>query len=83
MRRAIGDANVNQFPPVMGAEDFSYFQKVVPGFFFWLGVGNTERGITAMLHTPEFDADESSLETGVKVMTAVVLDFLERNAAPR
>lgn len=83
MRRAIGDANVMQFPPVMGAEDFSYFQKVVPGFFYWLGVGNAERGITAMLHTAEFDADESSLETGVRVMTSAVLDFLERNAAQR
>ena len=83
MRRSAGAANVVQTPPVMGAEDFSYYQKVVPGFFYWLGVGNPERGITAMLHTPGFDADESSLETGVKVMTNIVLDFLDRNAAQR
>jgi metal-dependent amidase/aminoacylase/carboxypeptidase family protein len=32
-----------------------------------------------MLHTPDFDVDETSLTTGVKVMTNVVLDCLERN----
>ena len=82
MRRALGDANVILFPPVMGGEDFAYYQKVIPGFFYWLGVGNQARGITAMLHTPEFDVDESALTTGVEVMTNVVLDFLEQKALP-
>jgi amidohydrolase len=79
MRAALGAANVIQVPPVMGAEDFSFFQKVIPGFMYWLGVGNAERGITAMLHTPEYDVDEESLSAGVRVMTNVVLDFLENN----
>jgi hypothetical protein len=33
-----------------------------------------------MLHTPDYDADEASLPLGVKVMTNVVLHFLERAA---
>ena len=45
---------------------------------YWLGVGNTARGITGMLHTPEYDADEASLVVGVKVMTNVLLDYLDR-----
>jgi metal-dependent amidase/aminoacylase/carboxypeptidase family protein len=32
-----------------------------------------------MLHTADYDADESSLLVGVKVMTNVVLDYLDRN----
>jgi amidohydrolase len=79
MRSAIGAENVVQVPPVMGAEDFAYFQKEIPGFMYWLGVGNAAKGMTAMLHTPDYDADEASLPAGVKVMTNVVLDFLERN----
>lgn len=63
----------------MGAEDFAYFQKQIPGFMYWLGVGNKAKGITAMLHTPDYDADESSLQVGVKVMTNIVLDYLDRN----
>jgi len=81
MRKTIGADNVVLAPPVMGAEDFSYFQKQIPGFMFWLGVGNDAKGVKGMLHTPEFDADESSLGTGVKVMTNVVLDYLERSSA--
>ena len=65
----------------MGSEDFSYYQKVVPGFFYFLGVGNQARGITAMIHTPDFDVDEDSLVVGVKVMTNVLLDYLDRLAS--
>jgi amidohydrolase len=79
MRKTLGAENVIQVPPVMGAEDFTYFQKQIPGFMYWLGVGNPAKGITAMLHTADYDADESSLLVGVKVMTNVVLDYLDRN----
>lgn len=78
MRAALGAENVVRVPPVMGAEDFAFFGKQAPAFIFWLGVGNAARGITGALHTPEYDADESSLRAGVKVMTNVLLDYLER-----
>lgn len=78
LRKVLGPANVVEVPPVMGAEDFAYFQKQIPGFMYWLGVGNTAKGITGALHTPEYDVDESSLLVGVKTMTNVVLDYLDK-----
>lgn len=83
IRRLVGDANVIAPKPFMPAEDFSYYQKVVPGFFFFLGVGNKAKGITAGWHTAEFDIDEESLVVGVKVMTNVLLDYLDHHAANR
>ncbi len=83
LRREIGETNVITRRPQMGAEDFSYFQKVIPGFYYFLGVGNRTRGITAMIHTPEFDVDEESLVIGTKVMSNVLLDYLDRHAAAR
>ncbi|HEY0405843.1 MAG TPA: amidohydrolase [Pyrinomonadaceae bacterium] len=83
MRRIVGPANVLLRKPQMGAEDFAYFQRVVPGFYYFLGVGNRSKGITAQIHTPEFDVDEESLVIGVKVMTNVLLDYLDRHAANR
>ncbi len=77
MKRVLGDANIITPRPQMGAEDYSLYQKVIPGFFYFLGVGNQSKGITAMIHTPEFDADENSLVIGVKVMTNVLLDYLD------
>lgn len=81
IRRVVGPANALAIKPFMPAEDFSAFQKVVPGFYYFLGVGNRERGITAGWHTPNFDVDEESLVVGVKVMSNVLLDYLERHAA--
>jgi amidohydrolase len=43
IKRIIGDANVVNRPPQMGAEDFSYYQKEIPGFFYLLGVGNKKK----------------------------------------
>jgi amidohydrolase len=83
IRRLVGDANVIAPKPFMPAEDFSYYQKVVPGFFFFLGVGNKAKGITAGWHTAEFDIDEESLVVGVKVMTNVLLDYLDHHTANR
>ena len=41
LRRVVGDG-LQLVPKVTGAEDFSFFQRVVPGLFFFLGV--TEPG---------------------------------------
>jgi amidohydrolase len=80
IRRVVGNDNAVVLKPFMPAEDFAHFQKVIPGFYYFLGVGNTGRGITAGWHTPDFDVDEESLVVGVKVMSNVLLDYLERNA---
>jgi len=45
IRRIVGDANVVAPKPFMPAEDFSYYQKVIPGFFYFLGVGNKAKGL--------------------------------------
>jgi amidohydrolase len=83
IRRVVGEGNVVAIKPFMPAEDFSYFQKVVPGFYYFLGVGNRAKGITAGWHTPEFDVDEESLVVGVKVMSNVLLDYLDRRATAK
>jgi amidohydrolase len=80
IRRIVGEANLSEPKPQMGAEDFSAYQKIIPGFFYFLGVGNKAKGITAMIHTPEYDVDEECLVIGVKVMANVLLDYLERQA---
>lgn len=80
MRRAIGTTNVIDVPQRMGAEDFSYYQRVVPGFYYRLGSGNPAKGIVAEAHTPDFDVDEECLVVGTKVMANVLVDFLERHS---
>jgi amidohydrolase len=81
LQRILGSANVTSRKSQMVAEDFSYYQNVIPGFFYFLGVGNRPKGITAALHTAEFDLDEDSLVIGVKVMSGVLLDYMDRHSS--
>lgn len=83
IRRIVGDANVVSPKPFMPAEDFSLYQKVIPGFFYFLGVANKSKGLMPAWHTADFDVDEESLVVGVKVMSNVLLDYLDHHAASR
>jgi amidohydrolase len=79
LKRVLGAGNVRQRPPITGAEDFSYFADVVPGFYFFLGAVPPERK-SGGHHTPTFFADDRAIPVGIRVMTALVLDYL---AAPQ
>lgn len=74
-----GQGNIVEPPPQMGAEDFSYYQQQVPGVFFFLGVRNEAKKITAMVHTEYFDLDEDALQLGVRAMSATLVDYLQRD----
>jgi amidohydrolase len=73
----LGAENVEELDMRMTAEDFSYFAREIPGCFYRLGVMNQERGINANLHASDFDVDESSLETGMGLMTWIVMNELK------
>ena len=76
LRKAVGDANVVEMDLNMGAEDFSFYAREVPGFFFF--VGATPRGQDAIRapsnHSPEFFLDEEALKVGTRAMLQVLLD---------
>ncbi|TGB00160.1 amidohydrolase [Sporolactobacillus shoreae] len=55
----------------MTGEDFGYFLKDIPGFMFWLGVGNTSG-----LHSADFKPDESALAQGVRVVSGYLMKGL-------
>lgn len=78
MKRVTGDANVQSQNAVTGAEDFSYYQKEIPGFFFFLGgmaPGTTE---SYPHHTPDFRIDDSGMQLGVRTLTEMSLDYLNK-----
>ncbi|WP_144602146.1 amidohydrolase [Algoriphagus algorifonticola] len=78
---AAGKGNVIAMPPVTGAEDFSFFQREKPGFFFFLG--GMEKGgdplTTPSHHTPDFFIDESGFLLGVRTLSYLTVDYMEMN----
>src|SRR6056297_131330 len=52
---------------LMIAEDFSYYQKAGPGFFFMLGSQNNKKGFTYPLHNEKFNFSEAIIFKGISL----------------
>jgi amidohydrolase len=80
--RVAGATNVGVVDKVCGAEDFSFYQKAVPGLFLRVGCRppGQELRDAAPGHSPRFYLDESCLKLGVKTLCALALDWLAANA---
>ncbi|WP_457652986.1 amidohydrolase [Rhodocaloribacter sp.] len=78
LRRVAGDANVLEAPRQMGAEDFSYYAREVPGLFFFLGIRAPGAPLSeyAPNHSPLFKVDESALVTGVRALSHLAVDYM-------
>lgn len=72
----MGEENVVELDMRMTGEDFSFYTHHMPGCFYRLGVGNTEKGLTSGLHTPTFNVDEKSLEIGTGLMAYIAVSQL-------
>lgn len=83
LTRILGADRLVLVPARMGAEDFGYFAEKIPGFYFFLGVGNKARGLQAMIHTPDFDIDEESLLVGTRCAATLLWDWLDHHKSAR
>jgi amidohydrolase len=83
LERVAGPAQLHLMNKVTGSEDFSFFQHVVPGLFFFVGVTPTTQDLAtaAPNHSPLFYIDESALPLGVRALAHVAVDWLEANRA--
>jgi amidohydrolase len=83
LERVAGEGNVGVVDKVCGSEDFSFYQKAVPGLFLRLGCTPPAREIakSAPNHSPRFFVDEDCLALGVKALGALALDWLWSNRA--
>jgi amidohydrolase len=73
----IAPEHVKGARPIMGAEDMSFFLNAAPGCFAFLGAANPARSLNAPHHSPLFDFDEACLPTGVELLTALALTYLD------
>ncbi|MCF6194264.1 MAG: M20/M25/M40 family metallo-hydrolase, partial [Kangiellaceae bacterium] len=79
MRRQAGENNVVLNDAITGAEDFSFFAKEIPGFYFFLGgkPKNVKTKDAPAHHTPAFHIDESVMKLGVEKLSNMALDYLK------
>ena len=87
-RRTLGEENVTLLAPIMASEDFGYLSldRKIPSMIFWLGAVDPAKVKLSKdtgtplpsLHSPLFaPVPEPTLRTGVKAMTAAVLELMK------
>jgi len=82
LERVYGEGAVFESPRVTGAEDFSFYQEQVPGFFFFIGgrPSDVPAKMAIPNHSPFFYVDESALPLGVHAMSRLAVDYLRAGA---
>lgn len=83
LQQIAGKDNVVLSDAITGAEDFSFFQKEVPGFYFF--TGGMPKGMSpteaAPHHTPDFYIEEEGMKLGVKALASLTVDYMSMNSA--
>ncbi|KAI4307263.1 hypothetical protein L6164_030466 [Bauhinia variegata] len=72
----VGAKNFKVVPPMMGAEDFSFYSEVVPAAFFFVGIKNETLGSVHTGHSPYFMIDEDSLAIGAATHATIAERYL-------
>ena len=73
----VAGTKLAELPKNTVAEDFSYFQREIPGLFIMLGITPpADVGKAAPNHSPKFFVDETALVTGVRALAHLAADYL-------
>lgn len=70
--KKIAGSSYVETPPYMLAEDFSMYQKEIPGLFFFVGIRNEEKGYVYPLHSGKMKFDEKNLLGGIQVYKELI-----------
>ncbi len=78
LEQVAGRENVGVVDKLCGAEDFSFYQKVVPGLFLRLGSTPPDRdpGMAAPNHSPRMFLDEDCMKLGMRCLGTLALRWL-------
>jgi amidohydrolase len=73
---ALGREALTEMPKTVTSEDFSEYQRIVPGVFAFLGTQNEAAGAVWPQHSPRYTIDESVLVKGAALEAQYALTFL-------
>ncbi|TKY74000.1 IAA-amino acid hydrolase ILR 5 [Spatholobus suberectus] len=75
----LGPDNVHAAKKVMAGEDFAFYQQVIPGVLFSIGIRNDKVGAIHSPHSPFFFLDEEVLPIGAALHTAIAELYLNEH----
>ncbi|WP_010095264.1 M20 metallopeptidase family protein [Ornithinibacillus scapharcae] len=72
-KELFGEKNLITGVPMMGSEDFAFYQKEIPGVYFIVGGKNTELHADYPHHHPKFNVDERAIINIGKMFIRLVM----------
>lgn len=72
----LGPENIKEADKVMAGEDFAFYQEVIPGALFHIGIRNDKLGSIHSPHSPYFFLDEDVLPIGAALHTTLAEIYL-------
>ncbi|CAN7083400.1 unnamed protein product [Brassica oleracea var. botrytis] len=72
----LGTKNYFEMQPLMGAEDFSFYQVSMPGHFSFVGMQNEAHSPMANPHSPYFEVNEEVLPYGASLHASMATRYL-------
>lgn len=70
-------AVIDQGYRTMASEDMAFMMQDIPGCFCLIGSANSDRGLDAKHHQPEFNFDEQALTQGTALLVSAVYELLK------
>lgn len=78
----LGPENFRAGTKVMAGEDFAFYQELIPGVMFGIGIRNEELGSIHSPHSPYFFLDEDVLPVGAAMLAALAEIYLSEHQHP-
>lgn len=72
----LGLDKVKYLQPIMGTEDFAFYQEIIPGYYFYLGMENRAIEKLESAHSPYFQVNEDVLPYGAALYTSLAASYL-------
>ncbi|ONK71378.1 uncharacterized protein A4U43_C04F7930 [Asparagus officinalis] len=73
----LGPDNVKMGKKIMAGEDFAFYQQLIPGVIFGIGMANEKLGAVHSAHSPYFFIDEKVLPIGAALHSAIAEAYLD------
>jgi len=78
--RTIPGTKTVEVPPLLVAEDFSFFLRKAPGTYYFLGTRNARKGCVSPNHSSRFRVDEDVMKYGADSLALLAFEFSGRGA---
>lgn len=75
-REVVGEKHTHaDYPPILGAEDFSFYQLARPGCYYFLGTRPPDKMQVPLCHHPRFDFNDDALPVAIRMHCEIARRF--------